>query len=132
MARILICHRDEGFSRLLCDLLREEGYTVESAGDCNEALRRLLAARYMVFIIGIQGDNSQFMEFLPLMRSIDKAMALITIVDDDSIEVQKQIRKEKVFYHLVKPLDAAEIKMAVHDAVTKGGLRRARDRGSGA
>ena len=117
MDRIIICHGDSSFNDLLCMVLSEEGYDVESVIDCNKALKRLLSAKFKILILGIRKDLQEFMEFIPLVKPIDKELALITIVDDDSIEIQKMIRKQKVFYHLVKSLNTDEIKDVVRDAL---------------
>jgi DNA-binding NtrC family response regulator len=121
MDRIIICHGDSSFNDLLCKVLSEEGYDVESVYDCNEALKRLLSAKFKVFILGIRKETQEFTEIIPLIKTVDKALALITIVDDDSIEIQKKIRKQKVFYHLVKPLNTDEIKDVVRDAMAWSG-----------
>ena len=117
MDRIIICHGDSSFSDLLCKVLSKEGYDVESVIDCNEALKKLLSAKFKVFILEIKKEPQEFMEIIPLVKTIDKELALITIVDDDSIEIQKMIRKQKIFYHLVKSLNTDEIKDVVRDAL---------------
>ncbi len=117
MDRIIICHGDSSFNDLLCKVLSEEGYDVESVIDCNEALKRILSAKFKVFILEIKKEPQEFMEIIPLVKTIDKELALITIVDEDSIEIQKMIRKQKVFYHLVKSLNTDEIKDVVRDAL---------------
>lgn len=117
MDRIIICHGDSNFNDLLCKALSAEGYDVESVIDCNEALKRILSAKFKVFILEIKKEPQEFMEIIPLVKTIDKELAIITIVDDDSIEIQKMIRKQKVFYHLVKSLNTDEIKDVVRDAL---------------
>jgi DNA-binding NtrC family response regulator len=119
MPHVLVCDDDTQSNAFISGTLSQEGYDVVSVQDRREALRELSAARFKVLLLGVQGETQGVKDFILLAKALHRDLAFITIVDTDSIEMQRMIREEKVFYHLVKPFDEKEIKAVVQDAVAK-------------
>jgi len=105
---------------LLLQVLSRQGYEVVFARDFQEALRELASSTFRLLLLGIRGDIQETKDFILRVRALHRDVALITMVDEDSIEVQKMIRKEKVFYHLVRPFEETEILQAVRSALARG------------
>lgn len=120
MPRVLVCDEESAENSLLLQVLSGQGYDVVFVPGFDAALRELASTKFRLLLLGIPGEAQQARDFLCQVRSLHKDLALITMVDEDSIEVQKMIRKEKVFYHLVKPLEEAEVLQAVRSALARG------------
>ncbi len=120
MPHVLVCHEGAADNGFLSQVLSRQGYDVVFVQGLQGALKELASSPFRVLLLGVQGEIQQVKDFILRVKALHKELALITMVDDDSIETQRMIRKEKVFYHLVKPFDEEEIKAVVQDAVAKG------------
>jgi DNA-binding response OmpR family regulator len=119
MPHVLVCQegtRDNGF---LSQALSRQGFDVVFVQGTQAALRELSTSRYRVLLLGVQGEIQEVRDFILRVRALHKELALLTMVDDDSLETQKMIRQEKVFYHLVRPFDEKEIVAAVRSALAR-------------
>jgi|YNPNPStandDraft_1061719.scaffolds.fasta_scaffold13527_2 DNA-binding response OmpR family regulator len=120
MPRVLVCDKESAENGLLLQVLSGQGYEVVFVPGLEAALRELASTKFRLLLLGIQGEAQQVRDFLCQVRALHRDVALITMVDEDSIEVQKMIRKEKVFYHLVRPFEETEILQAVRSALARG------------
>lgn len=119
MPHVLVCQESSTDNGFLSQVLSRQGYDVVFVQGREAALRELSSSQFRVLLLGIEGEVQQVRDFILRVRALQKELALITIVDDDSIEMQKMIRKEKVFYHLVRPLEEEEIVAAVRSALAR-------------
>jgi len=69
--------------------------------------------------IGVGRHGEWEVDFLPCLNRVDPGLPLIVISDRDSIELQRRLRRHRVFYYLLEPLDAEELR-AVIDAAVRG------------
>ncbi len=119
MPHVLVCGQEPVVNGLLLQVLSRQGYEVVLARDFEDALRELGNSTFRLLLLGIRGDIQEIKNFILRVRALHREMPLITMVDEDSLEVQKMIRKEKIFYHLVGPFEEEEIVAAVRGALSK-------------
>ena len=119
MPHVLVCHEGATDNGFLSQVLSRQGYDVVFVQGRQAALKELASSQFRVLLLGVQGEMEQVKDFILRVKALHKELALITMVDDDSIETQKMIRKEKVFYHLVRPFEEEEIVAAVRSALAR-------------
>ena len=55
-------------------------------------------------------------DLLPLIKKSNPGLPIISLSDDSSLEMSKRVRLQGIFFLAMKPVDPAEIRMAVGDA----------------
>jgi DNA-binding response OmpR family regulator len=102
---VLIVEDERDMGRLLSDILKEEGYSVNNAYDGNTAISKLKKQRYDVMILdynlsGMTGFNvlEKVKELLPHIKTI-----MISAYGDNRIK--KKAREYGVHNFLDKPFD---------------------------
>lgn len=116
---ILVLNSDADFRNQLTELLSASNYRLEFIEKLTEALKQILKNKYDAIILELDPDRESGAETIPIINQIDDTLPIITITSEDSLETQRQIRKGKIFYHLVKPTSGDEIKSAIEHAIAK-------------
>ncbi len=119
-ANILICEEDVETVRHMQGVLVEEGYHVETVSDTSEAIEMILGKKFNALILEVPGKDMSGYKAIPIINKIDLRLPIITITDDESLETQRRVRDGKIFYYLLKPIDSAEIKEVLKDAIKSG------------
>jgi DNA-binding response OmpR family regulator len=116
---ILICNRDADLNTQLAEILRENNYRLDFISGTTEVLKKILTGRYDAIILELDMDTEMGVETIPIINQIDNTLPIITITNQDSVETQRQVRRGKIFYYLVKPISGEEIKSALEYAIAK-------------
>lgn len=124
MRSVLISNGDFELKSYLFDLLSAEGYRVETAKNCFDAIQQVLTERPDVVVMGIDHEGISALEAIRVMNKIDIDLPIIAMTHDPSLEMEKKVRREKIFYYIVKPIDREEMKAAVRDALLKSCHRK--------
>jgi DNA-binding response OmpR family regulator len=119
MSRILICSSNPGLNDFLCDLLSVEGYEVEVTPTAKEGIEKILSKRFRVAIVGLEFEGMSGLEMISIIHKIDINIPVITISKNDSLETERLVRQERVFYYFLEPVDGAEMKAVVSYALKK-------------
>ncbi len=64
------------------------------------------------------------MAHLDVIRTIRAArsdLPIVVIGEDDSLELERRARQEKIFYYLVHPIDRAEVEAVLKDILRHAG-----------
>ena len=89
-----------------------------------EAIIQALSGGLDAVIIFIQSRGHRELEYIPCINSIDHGLPVIVISDHDTLKLQREIRKHKVFYYLPRPVEKEEIRAVLGDAVAAAVKRR--------
>src|SRR3990167_7311952 len=119
MFKILISNDDQMETAFLKGLLAEEGYQVEVSQGIKETLHNIAFKSYQALILGVDVEGRKGMEVIPSVRAVDKDIPIITIVGQDSIETQKKVREQKIFYYFVRPVNPQELKAVLERVFLK-------------
>lgn len=114
---------DTDAAERLVTCLTNEDFTVDRICSINDLLTRLYTQQYDALILGIEAHGMKCYELLPLIREIDDQLPVIVTSSDDSLEVAARVREQGVFYYVLKPVDIAEIKMVLRNALQRRSLR---------
>ena len=54
-------------------------------------------------------------EAVPVLKAIDPALKIIMMADENTMEIEKEVRKQDVFYYYIKSFDRTELELAVSE-----------------
>ena len=121
--RILVVDDDELVLTSLSELLRLEGYGVETAQSFREASAHLGAAEFQVVIADVSMPEVDGFELLKLVRSRYPETAVVMVTGYGTIENAVEAIKRGAFDYLTKPVIDDEIKVVVDRALKQASLR---------
>lgn len=124
-ATILIAEDDEIFSELLSTILGSAGYTVVTAADGGEGLRRIQRERFDLVISDLKMPVRSGLELFRLVQSEPDPPLFIFITAFGKVEEAAAAVKEGAFDFLSKPLkDPASLLTTVQRALEHVSLQR--------
>jgi DNA-binding NtrC family response regulator len=123
MSGLLIAD-DDSFSKLqLASMFIASGYDVLTASSAARVLEGILKNMAKVVILGGRIDGFSFSDLLPIIRKCRRDTKIIIASEEAPLQELRNLRKEGIFYHLLKPLtptDDEEIRLVVECAFGKG------------
>lgn len=124
-ARILVVEDEAVLRRLLADILRRQGFTVDTASDGAEALRLLDApGDYDLVITDLQMPSVGGLELLGLLRARGVPVEAIAMTGLLTVTIAKQTAELGVFTVLAKPFDLEPFMRSVRSALERARARR--------
>jgi len=105
-------------------LLFEEGYDVQKACRLNDVFQCLQSEKIDVLILDVQMPEMKGYEAIPLIRGIDSQLPIIMTAEENSPELESQVRHHRVFYYHVKSFGLEELKLAVENAIQRSSQER--------
>lgn len=113
MERILIVEDDLFFREVFSDLLKEEGYEVESAATADEAFDLLHRLDYHLVVVDLVLEDDSGLDVLEKVKQIDPAIEVIIVTGHANIETAIYALKHGARDYLVKPINHDEFKHTV-------------------
>ena len=117
---LLIADKDTEFLRYVTDHFRTAGYRVETTDSAVHVLCNILKKKTPVVLLGSDFDQKiGLLDMVHLLKRCNRHLAIILVADEAQLPLVRQIRKEGIFYHALKPLcakDREEIRQAVRCA----------------
>lgn len=102
-----------GLSRILAD----EGYQVEWTDSGPVAICEALSGTLGACLIVVGRNAERDVEYIPCLNRVDPKLPIIVISGHDSLELQRRVRRHRVFYYLLEPLDNEELGAVLRSAV---------------
>lgn len=121
MSDILVCNSDRPLSQYLVNLLSEEGHRVEVTQKGSDAIQKILSKKFKAVILGMDIEGMSGVEVISIVNKIDTTLPIIAIATDDSLEAERRVRSEKIFYYFIKPINGKEMRAVIRDAIRKKG-----------
>lgn len=121
--KILICGEDRQIVEFVQDSLKNSNYYIQHFDEIENLIRQLSPGDFHVLLLELRRELEKgkldIFSAIQILRKIDPALPVIAIACNDSLELEKNARMAGIFYYLVKPLEANEIRMAVNNAIKK-------------
>ncbi len=117
MARVLILTHDGLLGRKLSNLVSAYGIEADACQSLGEAILRLRDYHYHAAVVDIGEDAIDPADAIGAMKAISPGISVIAITDQNRLELEKDVRKQGIFYYLVKPIDEREYAEAVNRAL---------------
>jgi two-component system response regulator AtoC len=122
--RVLVVDDEKAMVLALKGLLSKEGYQVETAGNGEEALRRLETGNFHLVITDLSMNGVGGLQVLERGRAIDPDLAVIMITAYGSEKIAVQAMKLGASDYLPKPFDNDELRVVVQRVMETALLRR--------
>ncbi len=113
MQKILVVEDDSFFREVYADLLKEDGYEVDTASTGEEALQWLSVHDYQVVITDLMLPDISGLDILSRVKDQDSTIDVIVVTGHANIETAIFALKHGARDYLVKPFDHEELKHAV-------------------
>jgi two-component system nitrogen regulation response regulator NtrX len=123
---VLIVDDEPDIRELVAGILSDEGYSVRTAGDSNEALAAIRARRPSLLILDIwmQGSGMDGLELLDMVKELDRDMPVLMISGHGNIETAVSAIKRGAYDFLEKPFKSDRLLLLVERATETANLRR--------
>lgn len=115
--RILVVDDEENVRRLLFEILRKEGYTVNTAGSGQEALEMADRFHYDLVLMDIRMPGMDGIEAFSLLREKYPDIIVIMITAFVGVDSAVEAMKLGAYNYISKPFNISEIKLNVKRAL---------------
>ncbi|MDX2052425.1 MAG: sigma-54 dependent transcriptional regulator [Polyangiaceae bacterium] len=120
---ILIVDDEANARSALAEILKEEGYTVETAADGFKALGRLTDFEPDVVLTDLKMPGMDGVELLRKLRERDREAAVVLMTAFGAVETAVSAMREGAADYLTKPLNTDELLMILERALERRRLR---------
>src|SRR6202789_3407556 len=123
---VLVVDDEPDIRELVAGILADEGYSVRTAGDSNEALGAIRSRRPSLLVLDIwmQGGGMDGLELLDLVKELDPDLPVIMISGHGNIETAVSAIKRGAYDFLEKPFKSDRLLLVVERAMRSTALRR--------
>ena len=123
---VLVVDDEPDIRELVAGILSDEGYSVRTAGDSNEALAAIRARRPSLLILDIwmQGAGIDGLELLDLVKELDPDMPVVMISGHGNIETAVSAIKRGAYDFLEKPFKSDRLLLLAERALESANLKR--------
>jgi len=118
-AKIVVADGNKNSLEATHALLFQEGYHVEKALRLNDVFQCLQREKIDVLVLDVHMPEMKGYEAIPLIRGIDPNLPIIITAEENSPELESQVRHHRVFYYHVKSFGLEELKLVVENAIQK-------------
>ena len=113
MEKILIVEDDAFFREIFSDLLRDEGYLVDTASSGNEALVMLEKCNYQLVVTDMMLQDISGLDILSRAKQMDADIEVIVVTGYGNMESAIYALKNGARDYLIKPISHDEFKHVV-------------------
>ncbi len=117
--RILIIDDEEGIRQGCIRVLRPQGYTVETAGNFKEGLRRIQEGTFDLVLIDVMLPDGRGIDLLKPIREHDPETVSIIITGYATVELAVDTIKKGAYNFISKPFTADMLLMTVNQGLEK-------------
>jgi len=126
MGRILVADDEEGLRAFMAEALEDEGHTVQTAADGQDALERLRTARFHALVTDLRMPKLDGMSVLRTIRGEQPELEVIVLTAHGTVSDAVEAMRLGAFDFLEKPLPSpTALRMAVARALERHRLRAA-------
>jgi DNA-binding NtrC family response regulator len=118
VVRILIIEDDKEMRSLLEDVLGEEGFKTESAGNGSEGLRKLAEEPFDLILTDIRMPGLTGLDILPVIKRLKPEAPVIVITAFGNEEIYRRSTEKGAAGYLEKPIHMDKLKTLVHEMVS--------------
>ena len=122
--RILVVDDEPNARAALAELLRDEGYSVDTASDGFKALPKLEEFAPDLLLTDLRMPGLNGIELLRKARAVDPEMAAVVMTAHGEVETAVAAMREGAADYLSKPLVFDELKIVLERALERRRLRR--------
>jgi NADH-quinone oxidoreductase subunit E len=114
---VLIASSDEPLGEYIYHQLVTLGWTISRANLVSDLLRKVREEKIDILLLDDNLEGIPPYDLIPLVKRINSRLPIIALSEDSSLEMSKKVRLQGIFFLAMKPIDPAEIRAAVGDAI---------------
>lgn len=114
---VLISSGDEPLGEYLYHQLMDLGWKISRANSVSDLLRKVRGEEVNILLLDSNVEGIPSYDLIPLIKKINSRVPIIALSEDSSLEMSKRVRLEGIFFLAMKPIDPAEIRAVVGDAI---------------
>jgi len=122
--RVLVVDDDSEMTSLLSDILKDEGYAVDTASSGEQGLTKMGDCDYQVVISDLKMKGMPGLTLLREIKRLHPETNVIIMTAFGSIETAIQAMKEGAYDYVTKPVKSEEIALTTRKAMQEASLRR--------
>ena len=115
--KVLVFSRKPPEGGGLATILAEENFQVEWTDSGPSAICEALTGNLAACVIFVGRAAEREIDYIPCLNRVDPQLPIIVISEHDSVDLQRRVRRHKVFYYLPLPLDRDEVRAVLRSAV---------------
>ncbi len=122
MFGILIMDNDAAVRGQMMEMLVGDGYDVMVSKTAASGLGGVIKRLAQIVFLGSEVDGLNAADMIPILKKCNPQINIILISEEIPLAALQKVRREGIFYHLLKPIMAAdkeEIKQVVDCALMK-------------
>jgi len=119
MPSILIIDDERAIRNVLKDILTNEGYSIEEAGDGEDGFKKLLSGNFDAVLCDIKMPKLDGLEFLLKVKEENLDTPIIMISGHGNIETAVDAVKKGAYDYIAKPPDLNRLLITIRNALDK-------------
>jgi DNA-binding response OmpR family regulator len=119
--RVLVVDADPSFGGYLRVRLGPRGYDVDCAEGVAQAVERIKNVGFDCVVVSADLPRMEARDTIPIIKTVSGSTPVIVTSQENSWELEAQVRSQAIFYYHVKCFDASELEEAVADACKSTG-----------
>lgn len=121
--RVLVVEDEENIRNLLSQLLRQEGFDVDTAADGDAALRKASSGEFDLVLLDVRIPDKDGMQVLRELRREDPGAVVMIVTGYATLEMAVEAMREGAFDYISKPFKKDELLLKVRRALEHEQLR---------
>ncbi len=117
MPELLIADDDEALRRWEERVVRDQGYSCDSAGDASTVREQLQKGSYKLALLDVNMPGESGIELLAHIRRSHSEVAVLMVTGEDSTELAMTAIEQGAYGYLIKPVAAGELLINVANAL---------------
>ena len=126
MSDILVVDDERDIRELICDILRDEGYTTRMAGNSDDCMAELnrAAPGLMILDIWLKDSNMDGIDILSHVKRDNPEVPVVIISGHGNIEIAVAAIKQGAYDFIEKPFNIDQLLVVIRRAMEASKLRR--------
>lgn len=117
MSRILVADDDRTTRLLISEILRSEHFTVVSASDGADALKKLRGQKFDLALLDVWMPKKNGIEVLAALRRSRNRFKAIVMTSDDTPETLLRVIREQAYQYIPKPIEPSILVALVRESL---------------
>jgi len=117
---VLVCGCRQEDVAVLEEVFGRDGPAIRPVDEPAEMARQVVLRLPLAVFLGLRKRDRARLQIIPVLRAAWRELPVMVVADEASLELERRVRQEGIFYYFVHPLGSAEVQ-----AVLKDLLRRA-------
>lgn len=106
MEILLLADEDQKNRDQITEFFDETEYRVVAADTVDVVMRDVLKKGTRVVLLGTVFDSIPASDLIPILKRCNRDLTIILISNEVSLPLMRKLRREGIFYHALKPVQA--------------------------